>query len=460
VRELLFQWVKTNRVILLNTSSLIGTTTVTSVLGFAYWWTSLVDRCQRSNQPKIAYLLNSFPVLSETFIQQEILILEHQGLPLRLFSLFEPSASKTAKGVWNGQTPVTYISHQPRLKLLAIAVRCFLKTPVRFLRTGILTLTVNHYDLRLAIGCLLYASYIAEQIKHQGFTHLHAHFATESTSVAQTVYLLTGIPYSFTAHAYDIYLSRRSALANKMSMARFVVTCSAYNQQYLKKLVDQGIGERIHCIYLGLNLDVFPPNANVAPAPETVPLILAVGRLVEKKGLLYLVSACRILEDQGYDFICRIVGDGPQRQVLEQKVHELALTERVELLGAATHKQVIEMYQQATIVTLPCIIDKQGDRDGLPIALVEALYMGVPVVSTQVSGVPELISEEVNGLLVPPQDSTALAAALARLLDDPLLRGHLARAGRKTVLERFDMAQNVQHLISLFYADLEDRYDT
>ncbi len=400
MRALLFQWVKTNRVILLNTSSLIGTTTVTSVLGFAYWWTSLVDRCQRSNQPKIAYLLNSFPVLSETFIQQEILILEHQGLPLRLFSLFEPSASKTAKGVWNGQTPVTYISHQPRLKMLAIAVRCFLKTPVRFLRTG------------------------------------------------------------FTAHAYDIYLSRRSALANKMSMARFVVTCSAYNQQYLKKLVDQGIGERIHCIYLGLNLDVFPPNANVAPAPETVPLILAVGRLVEKKGLLYLVSACRILEDQGYDFICRIVGDGPQRQVLEQKVHELALTERVELLGAATHKQVIEMYQQATIVTLPCIIDKQGDRDGLPIALVEALYMGVPVVSTQVSGVPELISEEVNGLLVPPQDSTALAAALARLLDDPLLRGHLARAGRKTVLERFDMAQNVQHLISLFYADLEDRYDT
>lgn len=406
---------------------------------------------RNNNQPRIVYLLDSFPVLSETFIQQEILILERQEQPVRLFSLFEPTASKAAKEVWNGRTSVTYISHQSKLNLLAIAVRRFLKAPRHFLRTGILTLVHDHPWS--AIKCLLCGVYVSEQIEHQGITHLHAHFASASASVAQVVYLLTGIPYSFTAHAYDIYLSRKSALAYKMSMARFVVTCSAYNQQYLKKLVNQCMGERIHCIYLGLNLDSFPSHANVTPTPGTIPLILAVSRLVEKKGLLYLIAACRILKDQGYDFSCRIVGDGPQRRLLEQKVRELALTDSVELFGAATHKQVIEMYQQATIATLPCIVAKNGDRDGIPIALVEALYMGVPVVSTPVSGIPELISEEVNGLLVPPQDSLALATVLARLLDDPLLRCRLARAGRETVLERFDMAQNAQRLVRLFCAD-------
>ncbi len=365
---------------------------------------------RNSNQPKIVYLLDNFPVLSETFIQQEALILEHQGLLLRLFSLSEPSASKSAEGAWHGQTPVTYISHQSKLNLLAIAVRRFLKTPGRFLRTGILTF-VHDYPWS-AIWCLLCGAYVSEKIEQQGITHLHAHFASRAASVAQVVYLLTGIPYSFTTHAYDIYLSRKSALAYKMGMARFVITVSAYNQQYLEKLVDQRI---------------------------------------------YLISACHILKNQGYDFICRIVGEGPQRRILEHKIRELALTDSVELLGAATHKQVIKMYQQATTVTLPCIVAKNGDRDGIPIALVEALYMGVPVVSTPVSGIPELISEEVNGLLVPPQDSRALAAALALLLDDPLLRCRLARAGRETVLERFDMAQNAQRLMRLFCADEEDR---
>ncbi len=412
-------------------------------------------RMRNSNQPKIVYLLDNFPVLSETFIQQEALILEHQGLLLRLFSLSEPSASKSAEGAWHGQTPVTYISHQSKLNLLAIAVRRFLKTPGRFLRTGILTF-VHDYPWS-AIWCLLCGAYVSEKIEQQGITHLHAHFASRAASVAQVVYLLTGIPYSFTTHAYDIYLSRKSALAYKMGMARFVITVSAYNQQYLEKLVDQRIGTRIHCIYLGVNLDSFPSNANIAPTSGTVPLILAVSRLVEKKGLLYLISACHILKNQGYDFICRIVGEGPQRRILEHKIRELALTDSVELLGAATHKQVIKMYQQATTVTLPCIVAKNGDRDGIPIALVEALYMGVPVVSTPVSGIPELISEEVNGLLVPPQDSRALAAALALLLDDPLLRCRLARAGRETVLERFDMAQNAQRLMRLFCADEEDR---
>ncbi len=411
-------------------------------------------RCQRSALPKIAYLLNSFPRLTETFILQEILALEHQGLPLRIFSLYEPPTSKMVEVVWDGQASVTYISRHSRLNLLVIAVRRFLKAPQRFLRTGIVMVT--HYRPRSALGYLLYAAYLADQLEREGITHIHAHFATEPTSVAWSMHLLTGISYSFTAHAYDIYLSPKETLAAKMRMASFVVTCTAYNQRYLAE-IDQHLDKPIHCIYLGLNLRAFPSTISVASSPLASPLILAVGRLVEKKGLSYLLRACRALKDQGCDFVCRIVGDGPLRQVLEQEIRELELTNRVELCGAATHKRVIEMYQHATVATLPCVIAKNGDRDGLPIALVEALYMGVSVVSTPISGIPELITSEVNGLLVPPQDSTALAAALARLLDNPSLRERLAVAGRLTVLERFDMAQNTTRLLHLLCASQEDR---
>ncbi len=162
-------------------------------------------------------------------------------------------------------------------------------------------------------------------------------------------------------------------------------------------------------------------------------MIFAVSRLVEKKGLFYLVSACHIAQRAGLYLSCRIVGDGPQRSLLEETIRELGLTDYVELPGPAAHEQVIEMYQHATIVALPCIIASDGDRDGIPNALMEALYMQLPVVSTPVSGIPELIEDDKNGLLVPPQDSSALASAIARLLDDPALCHRLGAAGRKTI---------------------------
>jgi glycosyltransferase involved in cell wall biosynthesis len=156
-----------------------------------------------------------------------------------------------------------------------------------------------------------------------------------------------------------------------------------------------------------------------------------------------------MLTDQGYDFTCRIVGEGSLRPVLEREIRKLRLTGRVELWGAERHEQVIEMYRHATLVALPCVIGENGDRDGIPNVLVESLYMGVPVVSTPVSGIPELITPEVNGLLVAPRDSAALAAAIGRLFADPRLCSRLALAGRQTVLARFDMARNATRLLQL-----------
>lgn len=404
---------------------------------------------------KIAYLLNGFPRLSETFILREILELEQQGTRLHIFALFKPSAIDMVEEGKYIQAPVTYLPHPRRfphgtLILMAMTARRLLKTPWRLLRTCLSVVIRSRQPS--ALRHLLHASYLADQLERERITHLHAHYANTPATIAQFVYLLTGISYSFTAHAYDIYLSSKASLAYKMKMASFVVTCTGYNQQYLSALVDRRAGEHIHRIYHGLDTRIFP---TVASTSRTPPLILSVARLTEKKGLSYLIRACRLLADQGYNFTCRIVGEGPLHPVLEQEIRELKLTERVELQGAEPLKRVIEMYQQATIMALPCIIGKNGDRDGIPNVLIEALYMEVPVISTPVSGIPELITSEVNGLLVPPNDSMALAGALARLLDDSDLRDRLAASGRQKVLEQFDMASNTTQLRSLLFSNWE-----
>lgn len=399
---------------------------------------------QRSNQPKIAYVLSAFPSLSETFILQEMLELERQGLQLRIFSLEKPAAGTGDAAAYDLQAQITYFSQISLPILIGATVRCFFKAPLRFLHTTLALLL--HYRQRSVLKHILYAAYLAHQFKQERITHIHAHFATAPTSVAQATYLLTDIPYSFMAHAFDIYLSNKSALAYKMRMATFVATCSIYTQKYLAQLVDQHIGERIHCIYVGLDLSHLPSSTRVPLEP---PLILSVARLIEKKGLLYLLRACRILKDQNYNFTCRIVGDGPLRAVLEQEIRALDLTDLVQLWGAETNERVLEMYQQATIMTLPCIVGSNGDRDGLPRVLAEAMYMGVPVVSTPVSGIPELINSGMNGLLVQPQDSQALASALAGLLVDPLLRSRLAVAAKQTVVKQFDLVQNIGRLHNL-----------
>jgi glycosyltransferase involved in cell wall biosynthesis len=401
---------------------------------------------EQKGEPKIAYLIKCFPRLSETFIMHEVLELEHQGVPLRIFSLLRPSG-KINKASEEVQATVTYVPNVFPLALIPLLLasgKRFFKSPLKFLWVWLAALVRFHHHA--TPRHLLYAAYIANQLEQEGITHVHAHYANTPTTVALLAHQMTGIPFSFTAHAKDIYLSRKASLIYKMSNAQFVVTCTGYNQQYLSSLMEGQKPVDIHRIYHGLNLRVFPPQAHTSSAR---PLILTVARLVEKKGLPYLLDACRILKNQGYDFTCRIVGDGELRPVLEERIRDLELSDTVELSGAETHERVIETYQQATMFALPCIVGENGDRDGIPNVLVEALYMGVPVVSTPISGIPELLTDEENGLLVPSRNSSALAVSMARLLDDGLLRRRLAVSGRQTVMSHFDMRHNAQRLKGL-----------
>jgi glycosyltransferase involved in cell wall biosynthesis len=406
-----------------------------------------MDAVGTGESGRVAYLIKCFPRASETFILHEIIELERQGVPLHIFSLLEPGADKLPAAVEQVQAPVTYLPRRP-LSLLAATLRRLRRSPGRLLEVALTEFirspqwaTVKH---------LSYAAELAEQLESAGITHVHAHYANTPAAVAQLVEQLTGISYSFTAHAKDIYLTRPASLIHRMRAARFVVTCTAYNQSYLTGLLEKPLEQPVHCIYHGLDLQLFEraEQPEAATAVER-PLILAVARLVEKKGLPYLLDACRLLADQGYDFRCRLVGEGPLRGQLEQQIRDLALDKRVTLWGQEAHERVIAMYREATIVALPCIVGEDGDRDGIPNALVEAMSLGVPVVSTPISGVPELITDEANGLLVPPHDAIALALSLSRLLDDAALRQRLARAGRETVMTNFDMARNASRLRQL-----------
>jgi glycosyltransferase involved in cell wall biosynthesis len=285
--------------------------------------------------------------------------------------------------------------------------------------------------------------YAAHFIRQAPCDHIHAHFVDRAATVALVVSRLLDIPYSVTAHANDIYVNP-VLLEQKLSAAKFVATCTAYNKEHLSQVDGVHLNGKLHCIYHGLDLEDYQPGSR--DCREKV-LLTAVGQLKEKKGFSYLLKACRLLKERGYVFSCQIIGEGPLRGELERQIGAFSLGEEVILRGALPYEEVMREYNGSDIFVLPCIIGANGDRDGIPNVILEALAMELPVVSTRHLSIPEVIEDGVNGLLVPPADETALADVLAKLLNDFGLRISLGKQGRATVSERFDSMCNAEHLL-------------
>jgi len=406
--------------------------------------------CQSSERPKgIAYLLKRYPRLSETFILNEILELERQGLDLSIFSLLPPEGGSFHPQVGMVKAPVTYIP-QPSLK----DFWGWLKKH----QTEAGNLSLNWEEaLKLALeydpdskgyAYLLQAVTLAHYFRKQKIQHIHAHFATLASYMALSIHLLTGIPYSFTTHAKDIYTDEvdQSLLARKIEGTKFVVTVSDFNQKYLSNLFQGRFDHKILRIYNGLDLEIFKEDS----LPREPNLILSVGRLIPKKGFEYLIGACQILKEKGLDFKCKIIGEGGQRNVLEQELKERGVDDRVEFLGSKTQDEVIRWMRRSTLLCLPCIVADNGDRDALPTVLLEALALGLPVVSTRVTGIPEIVEDGKEGLLVEEKDQSALSQAIVRLLDNPGLRENFSKNGVLKVKERFSIQKNVSQLKKLF----------
>jgi colanic acid/amylovoran biosynthesis glycosyltransferase len=392
----------------------------------------------------VAYILKMFPRFSETFILDELLELERQGVRLRIFSLKEPNDGIVHREVERVRGDVSYVRWRDVFAVARAHARVSRRSVGRYCKALLFALRRHRF---VAIKYFLKAGVIADHVQREGIRHIHAHFASSAASVALDVHRLTGVPYSFTAHAKDIYRHGLDIdhLRMKLDEAQFAVTVSDYNRRHLEPLG----GCYLVRIYNGLDLDRFAPNGR---APDQPPLVLAVGRLVEKKGFDVLVGACELLRRDGVRFRCLIVGKGELADELQGMISALDLERHVELAGPLPRERLLGLFQRASVVAAPCVVGGDGNRDGLPTVLTEAMALKVPVVATPVTGIPELVEDERTGLIVPERDPAALAAAVRRLLEDTEAARRLAEAGRERVERDFDLHVNVGRLRTMFEA--------
>jgi len=393
----------------------------------------------------VGYLLKMYPRFSETFVLAELLELERQGLPLHVISLKKPDDGVFHADVARLKARVTYLPESPLLapgEYLAAHRELAARAPRRY--AAALAAAAGRRR-GTAVKHFVQAGYISRLVHRLGITHVHAHFASGPAAVALHLHRLTGVSYSLTAHAKDIYLDavNRAALADKLRSARFVVTVSDYNRRHLERLAGPA---RLVRIYNGLDLERFAPNG---ARPDDPPLVLAVGRLIEKKGFADLVRACALLRRDGRRLRCAIAGKGPLERELAALAERLGVGDAVELMGPMPRDGLLELYRRAAVVAAPCVVGADGNRDGLPTVLIEAMALGVPVISTRVTGIPELVEDGATGQLVPERDPEALARALDRVLADPAAAAARAVAARRRVEQAFDLRTNVAQLRAL-----------
>jgi glycosyltransferase involved in cell wall biosynthesis len=401
--------------------------------------------------PKVGYIVKMYPRLSETFILNEILQHERCGAEITIFSYKKPNEGHFHPQVAQVKAKVFYLEDlDPRkwptwLGKVWGGIEEYHEAYLRLLGEALSMQDNERIELIMA------SAWVASQAKERGITHLHAHFASLPSTIAYLTHRITGIPFSFTAHAKDIFVYDMDEhyLREKLRAARFVVTVTNFNYQYLIEREPEIGPEKIQVIYNGVELEQFKADAGRV---RDLKMILSVGRLVPKKGFSYLLDACGLLKQRGTNFHCVIVGEGPDGDMLLQKRRELGLDNAVTFVGPKRQDEVLGLMQEASILCLPCTIADDGNQDALPTVLLEALATGLPCVSTTVSGIPEIIDSDEDGLLVGPNDAAALSNALERLLKSQPLRDRFSAAGRIKAEEKFDLRKNAGSLLELFRA--------
>ncbi len=389
---------------------------------------------------RIGYVLKMYPRFSETFVVSEVLARESAGEEIEIFSLRAPADGRFHESLARVRAGTTYLTHSGRRAqdlwaLLARAGRELDRLP------DVLAdlLEADMADAAQAVE-------LALLVREREITHLHAHFASVATTVARLASKLTGVPFSFTAHAKDIYHVEVDAadLRSKLADAHHAITVSAFNVSYLEDVFGaDAAGVRL--VYNGLDLDTFGYDRS-AQRPGT---ICSVGRLVEKKGFDVLVNACALLAAQGRLVDCEIVGTGPMFGPLQARIDAHGLTGHVRLLGALPQPGVRDVLRRNSVFAAPCVVGADGNRDGLPTVLLEAMALGTACVGTDVTGLPEVLRDGDTGLVVGQGDAAGLAVALARMLDDDAERQRFAGNARRLVEDRFDSDRQAAELARL-----------
>jgi glycosyltransferase involved in cell wall biosynthesis len=398
---------------------------------------------------RVGYIVKMFPRISETFILNEILELEKQGTEVVIFSAKKPNEGRFHPQLARLKARVLYLDDLDVKKWSTWIAREW--SILGSFRNGLwseVESALKDGDVA-RLDLIWQAAWVVARAQSMGIAHLHAHFASLPSSIAHLAHQISGIPYTFTAHAKDIYVYTRNEhyLREKMISAGRVVTVTEFNRAYLEKTYPDVHRDRVTVLHNGIDLELFTANPVTTSSDNT---ILAVGRLVPKKGFDVLQSALASLKKEGVSFRCRIVGEGSERSALEAQRSLLGLEKEVHFDGALHRDQVLALMKTATLMALPCVVAEDGNVDALPTVLLEALACGLPAVSTRVSGIPEIIDHEHNGLLCEPNDPAALTDHLRTLLQQPDLRQRMAVAGRRKAETHFNLAGNVARLRQVF----------
>jgi glycosyltransferase involved in cell wall biosynthesis len=399
---------------------------------------------------KVAYILHRFPVLSETFVMRELYWIRSQGIEIAIFSLL-PGDTRIVHDQATELLALTQFSPYLSWSVVRANWHFLRRSPMRYGRAFAHAISqCIREPLVLARVLLLFPKsvYFARQLQQQGIEHIHTHFVWLGAIAAGVAADLLGLPFTVCSHAFDLFARNGQDVRRGLLAAARVVTISEHNRAFISQLCPEIGHAAIEVIHCGVDTDRYRPRDTPSAADRLQ--ILAIGRLVETKGLVYLVDACKILKDGGLNIDCQIVGDGPLRAALQARIDALNLQDRVTLRGALNQTELLQIIRSSDIFALPAIVASSGDQDGIPVSLMEAMACGLPVVTTQLSGIPELVVDGETGVLVQQRNAADLADALTRLALDATLRMRIGNQARQKVLAEFELRHNVARLAAIF----------
>ncbi len=388
--------------------------------------------------------------LGNSWVGNELRVMLSKGIPVRLHALNEPpSTFFESEDMQRLGREARYLYPLPPAAFALSVLRAPWRYRGRYLNALWNVFTGPRESLVIrgkSFWHLLVACYFADRIRSEDVSLIHSQWIHSGGTVTMYGAQLLGVPFSFTGHAADLFRDR-AALNDKVRRAAFIVCISKFHWNFY---LEQGARpEQLRLVYCGIDTSHFSPSEEVGN--HDPPHIVSSGRLVEKKGFLYLIEACRLLKDRGLSFRCTIAGSGPQEATLREKVRGLDLDDVVSLTGEALAQEKIpEFMHSGDMYCLPCVWASDNDVDGLPQMLMEAMACGLPAVSTDLVGIPDLIEHEKSGLLAQPNDVTALADCLQRLIEQPELARKLAAAGRERVTQAFDLSTALDPLVDEF----------
>lgn len=401
---------------------------------------------------KVLYITATLPALTVTFIYKEVFRLRALGMDVQTVSMNTPPQGQVSAEARGLAETTHYLDTQGIFKKLLFAFATLLRHPLRMSKCiwhllSARPVKVPRDYFRLSYH-IIAAAYLAMHVKKAPPDHIHSHFINGPTSIAMFLSILLDIPYSFTMHASMIWLDP-VAFKNKLETCAFCVSISEYNKKYVLETYGERFDSKIHIVHCGIDPDADRTMSD-AETDDSVFRILGVGQLNRRKGFHHLIPALQILQDKGVDFHCTIIGDGDEMQLLTDLVESCDVADNVTLAGAVLHEEVENRLSISDAFVLPCVISEDGWRDGIPVALMEAMFYRLPVVSTDILGLPELIENNSGGLLVPAGNVEALADAMMRLASDAELRRTLGEAGRQKVLTDFNNERSASMLMEYF----------